>query len=217
MTRTAFLRPVFGSLMCIRNMGGGPKPRRRMTASQCAEMVSDMSSEERKLLIGMLEKRQRKEDRKRAKEMAKEPVNTPVTNGAIVAPTTSQLIQHAMHQGLPYVGFGFLDNFVMIVAGEYIELSIGASLGIGTMTAAALGNTVSDWCGIGSAWYVEKYAARLGFEAPPLSLEQLETPSCKYWGFGGRIGGLTVGCLLGMLPLLFFDDHDEDSEDKDKA
>ena len=63
----------------------------------------------------------------------------PLKNGAIAAPTTGQLVKHAVHQGLPYVGFGFLDNFVMICAGEYIELSLGTTLGIGTMTAAALG------------------------------------------------------------------------------
>ena len=72
---------------------------------------------------------------------------------------------------------------------------------------------MSDWCGIGSAWYVEKYCYTLiGFEAPPLTLEQLEGPSCRYWGFAGRIGGLTLGCVLGMLPLLFYDDFEAKEE-----
>ena len=35
-------------------------------------------------------------------------------------------------------------------------------LGISTMAAAALGNTISDMLGIGSAWYVESFADRLG-------------------------------------------------------
>ena len=162
----------------FRRMGGAPKPRRRLTAAHASEMVSDMSSEERTLLIAMLEKRQAKEDAKALKKQnlaaaKNQSVTSTDTSGAINDPTRGQLLKHAIHQGLPYVGFGFLDNFVMICAGEYIELSIGTSLGIGTMTAAALGNTISDWCGIGSAWYVEKYCYDLvGFQAPALTLEQ---------------------------------------------
>ena len=38
----------------------------------------------------------------------------------------------------------------------------GMKLGISTMAAAALGNTISDMLGIGSAWYVESFADRLG-------------------------------------------------------
>jgi hypothetical protein len=32
-------------------------------------------------------------------------------------------------------------------------MTIGMTLGISTMAAAALGNTISDVAGIGSAWY----------------------------------------------------------------
>lgn len=38
----------------------------------------------------------------------------------------------------------------------------GLKLGISTMAAAALGNTISDLLGIGSAWYVESFADKLG-------------------------------------------------------
>jgi hypothetical protein len=43
-------------------------------------------------------------------------------------PTNSELCRLALQQGLPFVGFGFLDNFIMIVAGESIETFLGASL-----------------------------------------------------------------------------------------
>jgi hypothetical protein len=63
-------------------------------------------------------------------------------------PSNADLYRLAVQQGLPFVGFGFLDNFIMIVAGESIETFLGASLVISTM--AALGNTLSDVFGIGS-------------------------------------------------------------------
>nr|CAH8875456.1 unnamed protein product [Trichobilharzia regenti] len=50
---------------------------------------------------------------------------------------------------LPFIGFGFLDNAIMIIAGEYIDLTFSAMLGISTMAAAGLGNLVSDLFGIG--------------------------------------------------------------------
>jgi Transmembrane protein 65 len=40
---------------------------------------------------------------------------------------------------LPFVGFGFLDNFTMIIAGDYIEHTLGIFMSISTMAAAALG------------------------------------------------------------------------------
>lgn len=44
---------------------------------------------------------------------------------------------------IPFIGFGFLDNFFMIIAGDYIESSIGVYMCLSTMAAAALGNTIS--------------------------------------------------------------------------
>ncbi|CAM9152537.1 unnamed protein product, partial [Phaeothamnion confervicola] len=48
-----------------------------------------------------------------------------------------------------FVGFGIMDNAILIVAGEYIDLTLGVALGISTMAAAALGNLVSDIFGVG--------------------------------------------------------------------
>ena len=38
-----------------------------------------------------------------------------------------------IYSGLPFLGFGFLDNFLMIIAGSYIELGIGMVFTISTM------------------------------------------------------------------------------------
>ncbi|XP_046702086.1 transmembrane protein 65-like isoform X2 [Silurus meridionalis] len=64
-------------------------------------------------------------------------------------PTTAQLRYVLLHNAIPFIGFGFLDNAIMIAAGTQIELSIGVILGISTMAAAALGNLVSDLAGLG--------------------------------------------------------------------
>ena len=118
-------------------------------------------------------------------------------------PTSSALYHLAFQQSLPFIGFGFLDNLIMILAGEYIDHTIGLTLGISTMAAAALGNTVSDMFGIGSAWYVERMASKLGVTPPPLTLEQLDMPVCRIASTAGRGIGVSIGCILGMFPLLF--------------
>ena len=46
------------------------------------------------------------------------------------SPSRSQLKLLFAHQLLPFVGFGFLDNLIMILAGEYIDTTIGVTLGI---------------------------------------------------------------------------------------
>ena len=118
-------------------------------------------------------------------------------------PDTRELCHLAFHQGIPFVGFGFLDNFIMILAGDYIDHNIGVTLGITTMAAAALGNTLSDLFGIGSAWYVESFAARLGAKPPELTRVQLHMTRSRVAANLGRALGVVLGCLIGMIPLLF--------------
>ncbi|XP_037747959.1 transmembrane protein 65 isoform X1 [Chelonia mydas] len=68
----------------------------------------------------------------------------------VAPPSPGQLKHVFFHNAIPFVGFGFLDNAIMIAAGTQIELSIGVVLGITTMAAAALGNLVSDLAGLGN-------------------------------------------------------------------
>uniref|UniRef100_A0A3P8TAA6 Transmembrane protein 65 n=1 Tax=Amphiprion percula TaxID=161767 RepID=A0A3P8TAA6_AMPPE len=97
-----------------------------------------------------------------------------------------------LHNALPFVGFGFLDNCIMIVAGTQIELSIGVVLGISTM-----------------AGYVEALASRLGMQIPDLSPKQADMWQTRVSSHSGKAIGVGIGCILGMFPLLFFKDDDE--------
>ena len=123
--------------------------------------------------------------------------------GPVERPTNAQLYHLAFHNSLPFVGFGFLDNFIMIVAGDLIDHHIGVTFAISTMAAAALGNTISDVFGVGSAWYVEAMAAKLGASPPVLSMEQMDLSVARVAANVGRAVGVAAGCVLGMLPLLF--------------
>ncbi|XP_059061238.1 transmembrane protein 65 [Achroia grisella] len=125
-------------------------------------------------------------------------------------PTTRELFHLSLANSIPFIGFGFLDNFIMIIAGDSIESSkssMSAYITLSTMAAAALGNTFSDVIGIGSSYYVERGAALLGLGAPALSPIQLDMPVSRRFANMGRVIGITLGCFLGMTPLLFKDDE----------
>ncbi|XP_011153186.1 uncharacterized protein LOC105191464 isoform X2 [Harpegnathos saltator] len=119
----------------------------------------------------------------------------------VAEPSTKELMLVAIANAIPFVGFGFLDNFIMIVAGDQIEMMLNMKFPISTMAAAALGNTVSDVIGIGSVHYVEVFAQKVGFEAPKLTPAQLSLPRTRVAANVGRVIGVTIGCLLGMTPI----------------
>jgi len=166
------------------------------TKSQAIKLIENLNPEERRLFMTHLSKLDQ-------------------SNIKNVPPTAHELRHLAFHNSIPFVGFGFLDNFIMILAGEYIDMRLGMSLGISTMAAAACGNTISDLCGIGSAWYVEMWASRLGAEPPSLSPSQMEMRSSKVAANLGRAVGVVVGCLIGMFPLLFIDTSGSSDEKKE--
>lgn len=132
---------------------------------------------------------------------------------SVPPPNSGDLWRVCVHNAVPFVGFGFLDNFIMIIAGEQIEMMLGSVMVLSTMAAAALGNTISDIMGIGSAWYVERLAARIGMQPPKLSPTQLDMPSSRRAANMGRALGVTIGCLLGMTPLLFLGKKKDESDE----
>uniref|UniRef100_A0A2K5L3C6 Transmembrane protein 65 n=1 Tax=Cercocebus atys TaxID=9531 RepID=A0A2K5L3C6_CERAT len=132
-------------------------------------------------------------------------------------PTPGQLRYVFIHNAIPFIGFGFLDNAIMIVAGTHIEMSIGIILGISTMAAAALGNLVSDLAGLGLAGYVEALASRLGLSIPDLTPKQVDMWQTRLSTHLGKAVGVTIGCILGMFPLIFFGGGEEDEKLETKS
>ncbi|XP_069686032.1 transmembrane protein 65 isoform X2 [Periplaneta americana] len=174
-----------------------------LTKLQAHDLIMRLTGEERTALLTALQEFQ-SEKRKAEYEAESVPV-----------PNARELWRVAVHNAVPFVGFGFLDNFIMIIAGDQIEMMLGSIMVLSTMAAAALGNTISDVMGIGSAWYVERMAVRIGMQPPKLSPIQLDMPSSRRAANMGRAMGVTLGCLLGMLPLLFLGKKIDDSKEEE--
>ena len=147
----------------------------------------------------------RKEQRLREKE----------TSAAKFRPTNRQLSLTALASGIPFIGFGFCDNAIMLTAGEGIESSLGVAFGITTLAAAGLGNLISDVVGLGLADTIEAHARRLGVSEPALTTEQLRLPVMRATRTAGAVVGVSIGCLLGMVPLFFFEEKKTCCEKED--
>merc|ERR1719228_1145358 len=91
----------------------------------------------------------------------------------------------------------------MIICGEGIESSIGVTLGISVLASAGIGNLFSDIVGLGVGGYIEQLVTKLGIPSPNLSAGQWEIPSTWRIVMWSRVIGISIGCLLGMFPLLF--------------
>lgn len=94
---------------------------------------------------------------------------------------------------------------IMILSGDYIDLTLGVMLGISTLCAAAIGNILSDLAGVGLGTVIEDMAARAGLPDPKLTSGQMKLRSVRFAGQAGCAVGITIGCIIGMFPLLFID------------
>ena len=138
-------------------------------------------------------------------QMANEAATESTASGAPAKPSLNQLMLVGLAAGLPFVGFGFVDNLLMILAGDLIEQKLGAVITISTMAAAGLGNMISDVAGISLGRFVEKLANAVGLPASKLSPAQMALPIVHRTTTLSCMFGISVGCLLGLAPLLFID------------
>jgi len=120
-------------------------------------------------------------------------------------PSTKQLWQFSLLAGIPFIGFGFVDNFIMLVAGDMIDISLGRTFGISTLAAAGLGNLISDVAGLGVGGYIESASKFLGLKDPKLTIQQIQTRKVRLVQFLATSVGISIGCLLGMAPLMYME------------
>ncbi len=102
-------------------------------------------------------------------------------------------IKRALSLGLAFIIFGFLDNAIMLISGDLIDKTLAVTLGVSTLFAAGLGNTISDALGISAGRVVEQYfEAHLPKGDPPKALVIF-----------AETLGIIIGCLCGLAPLAF--------------
>lgn len=120
-------------------------------------------------------------------------------------PTRKQLQAYFVCNALPMIGFGFMDQTVMVHAGNAIDLTLGVTFGLSTLSAAACGQICSDVAGVSFGGAIESLAAKCGLPDPKLSSSQHALASVQRVGLAARIAGVVLGCLIGLTNLLMVD------------
>lgn len=119
-------------------------------------------------------------------------------------PNWKQLTGVAVAAGLPFLGFGLVDNLVMLVAGEGIDAAFGVRLGMTTLASAGLGNMVADVIGVTATQQIKELSRRTTWAQPPrLSTLQQSMNRVRVAKMLGAASFVSIGCLIGMVPLAF--------------
>lgn len=126
-----------------------------------------------------------------------ESVDEEIPEDKIPEPSFIQLQRLAVASGIPFIGFGFLDNALMILAGDFFDAHLGTLLGITTLAAAGMGNMVGDVLGICLGGTIESIAMRLGLPDPLLTAHQRKLNVVLVTKTAASI----VGILIGSCPL----------------
>ena len=113
------------------------------------------------------------------------------------------------------------------LSGEAIDTTLGVTLGLSTMCAAAIGNIISDIAGVAFGTVIEDTIVRFSkrveiisggkLKIPPLPKLTHDQRNLRSVRMSNQLGcafGLTVGCIIGMFPLLFFEDEKKIIEHK---
>lgn len=120
-------------------------------------------------------------------------------------PTTQQLRALFVGSAVPFVAFGIVDQSVLIWAGDAIDNTVGVYMGLPTLAAAAMGQVLSDTCGVTFGGTIEALCLKLGLPLPGLTDAQLRLGITKRVSTLGGVCGVIIGCFIGMLNLLVVD------------
>eukprot|EP00569_Conticribra_weissflogii_P008716 CAMPEP_0171364400 /NCGR_PEP_ID=MMETSP0879-20121228/4017_1 /TAXON_ID=67004 /ORGANISM="Thalassiosira weissflogii, Strain CCMP1336" /LENGTH=452 /DNA_ID=CAMNT_0011871785 /DNA_START=182 /DNA_END=1540 /DNA_ORIENTATION=+ len=125
-------------------------------------------------------------------------------------PTARQLMIHAIRTSIPMIGFGFMDNTLMIHAGHYVDCTLGVTFGLSTLAAAGIGQIFSGVGGVvfGDALEVAFHRlAGAGRTATAMTKAQKAMRASRMAGLFGGVVGVGLGCTLGLVNLLFVDEN----------
>ena len=99
-----------------------------------------------------------------------------------------------------------MDNTIMIHAGHYVDCTLGVTFGLSTLAAAGIGQIFSGIGGVIFGDALDVAFRRIG-GSTTMTTAQRATRASRMAGLTGGIMGVMLGCTLGLVNLLFVDEH----------
>jgi len=127
-------------------------------------------------------------------------------------PALWQLNALFIRSAVPFFCFGFVDNFIMLTAGDFIDVQLGGRFHLSTLAAAGFGNLFSDVAGIGLGGIIEEMSTKLGLPDPRMTYTQLQSAKSRAVRHAATVIGIALGCLAGMVPLWFLPEHEKENK-----
>jgi len=140
---------------------------------------------------------------------------TSAESTTVAKPTARQLMMHAIQSAVPMIGFGFMDNTIMIHAGHYVDCTLGVTFGLSTLAAAGIGQIFSGIGGVMFGDALEAVFQRMSgavngsgvADSSTMSKAQRTMRVSRMAGLMGGIFGVALGCTLGLVNLFFVDEY----------
>ena len=125
--------------------------------------------------------------------------------GEQMSPTIKEFLKSFMSKAVKSFTFGFIDNFILIIAGNSIDAVLGDSMGLSPMASAGIGNALSDAVGELGGETIDNTLTRMGVTEGVLSDKALESSPdwMRVMHKNAGVIGIVIGCLIGMVPLMF--------------
>ena len=140
--------------------------------------------------------------------------------GNVAPPATRNWLLRFVSKFVGSLVFGFIDNFIMVVAGSHIDAQIGGLIGGAAgstinsgMLAAGLGNTLSDAVGEMASNTIESAMEKAGLDPEVVTDEEVAAGPTwmRFLDKQASVIGIILGCLAGLFPL-FLEEGEEQNE-----
>ncbi|KAL7530372.1 hypothetical protein ACHAXR_003449 [Thalassiosira sp. AJA248-18] len=99
-----------------------------------------------------------------------------------------------------------MDNTIMIHAGHYVDCTLGVTFSLSTLAAAGIGQIFSGIGGVMFGDALDTAFRKIG-GSTTMTRVQRAMRSSRVAGLTGAVVGVTLGCVLGLVNLLFVDEH----------
>ena len=147
------------------------------------------------------------EGRMKAMKLQKECMNEPPSppKPKLTKYLIKKLFRESITAGTKSFIFGFIDQGIMVAAGDEMDDQVKILLGLtgatATMVAAGIGNAISDAFGEGCSFSIEKKLEKMGLSNHMLTPEEEQMKCFKIVRKWSPVVGIFLGCSVGLIVL----------------